>query len=216
MPGLFFHPGAPTEEPSFCLEEKSTQLQLRMGEVLVMVKACGLSAVDIQFLKVLYMLQNPHPVGREIAGIIKEVGPNVKFFKPNDEVVGILPLGCTQSGLSTLVAVHEHFIVPKPPAVSWDDAAGAVSEGLGAYTALHYLGHITPRDIIIVADGALMSGLMLVQLAMHRGARVLATVLSAEEADFLRSLQPAPGVSFMQIREGQGDWGGETMWFLSV
>uniref|UniRef100_UPI00358F290D quinone oxidoreductase-like protein 1 n=1 Tax=Myxine glutinosa TaxID=7769 RepID=UPI00358F290D len=37
-----------------------------------------------------------------------------------------------------------------------------------------------------------MSGLMLVQLAMHRGARVLATVLSAEEEDFLRCLQPAP------------------------
>uniref|UniRef100_UPI00358F3243 quinone oxidoreductase-like protein 1 n=1 Tax=Myxine glutinosa TaxID=7769 RepID=UPI00358F3243 len=75
-----------------------------------MVEACGLSPVDIQFLQELHLLQNPHPVGREIAGIVKEVGPSVKFFKPNDEVVGILPLGCTQSGLSTLVAVHAHFI----------------------------------------------------------------------------------------------------------
>uniref|UniRef100_A0A8C5MQM3 Enoyl reductase (ER) domain-containing protein n=1 Tax=Leptobrachium leishanense TaxID=445787 RepID=A0A8C5MQM3_9ANUR len=131
------------------------------------------------------------PVGREVTGTVLEVGSKVSFFQPDDEVAGILPLDCDESGLSELLWVHEHNLVLKPEKVSWVEAAGAVRDGLCAYTALHFLAHLGPGKSVLVMDGASPFGALAVQLSRHVGAMVMTTAHSDEDRQYLEKLKPS-------------------------
>lgn len=45
-------------------------------------------------------------------------------------------------------------LVRKPEKVCWVEAAGTVRDGVRAYTALHYLSHVSPGKTVLVMDGA--------------------------------------------------------------
>ena len=46
------------------------------------------------------------------------------------------------------------MIVHKPEKVTWTEAAGTIRDGLRAYTALHYLSHLSPGKSVLIMDGA--------------------------------------------------------------
>ncbi|XP_066115571.1 quinone oxidoreductase-like protein 1 isoform X2 [Saccopteryx bilineata] len=122
---------------------------------------------------------------------IKLVGSKVSFFQPDDEVVGILPLDTEDPGLCEVVRVHEHYLVHKPEKVTWAEAAGTVRDGVRAYTALHYLSHLSPGKSVLIMDGASALGTIAVQLAHHRGAKVISTAHSLEDKQYLERLRPS-------------------------
>uniref|UniRef100_A0A674H1Z4 Quinone oxidoreductase-like protein 1 n=1 Tax=Taeniopygia guttata TaxID=59729 RepID=A0A674H1Z4_TAEGU len=121
-------------------------------------------------------------------------GSKVTFFQPDDEVVGILPLDSEESGVCEIILVHEHYLVHKPEKVCWAEAAGTVRDGLRAYTALHYLAQVSPGTSVLVLDGASPFGTIAIQLAQHRGAKVISTAHSLEDKQYLERLRPAGGV----------------------
>ncbi|CAK7319429.1 Quinone oxidoreductase-like protein 1 [Vulpes lagopus] len=131
------------------------------------------------------------PVGREIAGIVLDVGSKVSFFQPDDEVVGILPLDSEDPGLCEVVRVHEHYLVHKPEKVTWTEAAGTIRDGVRAYTALHYLSHLSSGKSVLIMDGASALGMIAIQLAHHRGAKVISTAGSLEDKQCLERLRPS-------------------------
>lgn len=45
-------------------------------------------------------------------------------------------------------------IVHKPEKVTWAEAAGTIRDGVRAYTALHYLSHLSPGKSVLIMDGA--------------------------------------------------------------
>ncbi len=63
-------------------------------EVLVEVKACGLCASDLHLAEANYGTPLPAVLGHEVAGIVREVGPNVRDIKVGDHVVGSLVQSC--------------------------------------------------------------------------------------------------------------------------
>ncbi|XP_066115575.1 quinone oxidoreductase-like protein 1 isoform X6 [Saccopteryx bilineata] len=128
---------------------------------------------------------------------IKLVGSKVSFFQPDDEVVGILPLDTEDPGLCEVVRVHEHYLVHKPEKVTWAEAAGTVRDGVRAYTALHYLSHLSPGKSVLIMDGASALGTIAVQLAHHRGAKVISTAHSLEDKQYLERLRPSIGLAWM-------------------
>uniref|UniRef100_A0A674KE51 Enoyl reductase (ER) domain-containing protein n=1 Tax=Terrapene triunguis TaxID=2587831 RepID=A0A674KE51_9SAUR len=144
------------------------------------------------------------PVGREIAGVVLEVGSKVSFFQPDDEVVGILPLDSEESGLCEVALVHEHYLVHKPEKVPWVEAAGTIRDGLRAYTALHYLSHVSPGKTVLVMDGASPFGTIAIQLAQHRGAKVISTAYSLEDKQYLERLRP-PVARVIDVSNGKID-----------
>uniref|UniRef100_A0A8C9F1Z3 Crystallin zeta like 1 n=1 Tax=Pavo cristatus TaxID=9049 RepID=A0A8C9F1Z3_PAVCR len=83
---------------------------------------------------------------------------------------GILPLDSEESGLCEVVLVHEHYL---------------------AYTALHYLSQVSPGKTVLVMDGASPFGTIAIQLAQHRGAKVISTAYSLEDKQYLERLRPA-------------------------
>lgn len=63
-------------------------------EVLVEVKASGLCHSDLHMAENDFGVPLPVVFGHEFAGIVKEIGPDVREFKPGDHVVGSLVQYC--------------------------------------------------------------------------------------------------------------------------
>uniref|UniRef100_A0AAQ5YJT2 Enoyl reductase (ER) domain-containing protein n=1 Tax=Amphiprion ocellaris TaxID=80972 RepID=A0AAQ5YJT2_AMPOC len=131
------------------------------------------------------------PVGREVAGVVLQVGPKVTFFQPEDEVVGILPLDSTCSGLCDVVDIDEHYLVQKPEKLSSVCVAAALRDGLSAYTALHTHARIAAGHTLLVMDGGSSFGLMCIQLACYHGVKVLTTSHSPQQHTFLEQVRPS-------------------------
>uniref|UniRef100_A0A673C480 Enoyl reductase (ER) domain-containing protein n=1 Tax=Sphaeramia orbicularis TaxID=375764 RepID=A0A673C480_9TELE len=131
------------------------------------------------------------PVGREVAGVVLQVGSKVSFFQPEDEVVGILPLDSPSSGLCDTIDIDEHYLVQKPEKLSSVCVAGALRDGLCAYTALHTQAHMAAGHTLLVMDGASSFGLMCIQLACYHGVKVLTTSHSPQKHTFLEQLRPS-------------------------
>ncbi|KFM09995.1 Quinone oxidoreductase-like 1, partial [Aptenodytes forsteri] len=176
----------------------------RDNDVKVQVRACALSWIDTKLLSEIKLEKELLPVGREISGVVLEVGRKVTFFQPDDEVVGILPLDSEESGLCEVILVHEHYLVRKPEKVCWVEAAGTVRDGVRAYTALHYLSQVSPGKTVLVMDGASPFGTIAIQLAQHRGAKVISTAYSLEDKQYLERLRP-PVARVIDVSNGKID-----------
>ncbi|KAM4797415.1 quinone oxidoreductase-like protein 1 isoform 1-T2 [Rhinophrynus dorsalis] len=190
MKGLYYQLNTPEHEGTFVYQESEQIPSPSEYHVKLQVKACALSRINTELISELKIGKEFVPVGREVAGIVLEVGSKVSFFHPDDEVVGILPLDSQESGLCEVLWVHEHHLVLKPEKVSWVESAGTVRDGLCAYTALHSLAHLGPGKSVLVMDAASPLGTLAVQLSQHRGATVIATVDSEENKMYLEKLRP--------------------------
>ncbi|KAJ8388526.1 hypothetical protein AAFF_G00132400 [Aldrovandia affinis] len=194
MKGLYCKPSGNSEDVKFVLQETNLPGALGNYQVKVQVKACALSPLDTKLLQDLQIQREELPVGRDISGIVLQVGSKVTFFQPDDEVVGILPLDAEASGLCDVLLIHEHHLVQKPEKVSWVEAAGSIRDGVRAYTALHTLARMATGHTLLVLDGASPFGVLVLQLAHSHGVKVLASALSPEDQLFLEQLRPNIGV----------------------
>ncbi|XP_067849356.1 quinone oxidoreductase-like protein 1 isoform X2 [Heptranchias perlo] len=194
MKGLYCQLAESNEVIKFVFQDKESPRSVRDHYVKLQVKVCAFSPVNTKLLTELKLKKDFLPIGREVAGVVLEVGPKVRFFKPNDEVVGILPLDFEESGLSNTLLVHEHSLVTKPDKVSWVDAAGTIRDGLRAYMALHTHSHVSAGTTVLVMEGANPFGTIVIQLAHHRGAKVISTAGNLEDKQYLEGLRPTVGI----------------------
>ncbi|XP_044228955.1 quinone oxidoreductase-like protein 1 isoform X2 [Thunnus albacares] len=191
MKGLYCRVGVNDAEPKFVIQETTLPEVLGGHQVRVQVKACGLSALDLKLLEDVGIQRDLIPVGREVAGVVLQVGSDVAFFQPEDEVVGILPLDSPCSGLCDTIDIDEHYLVQKPEKLSSVCVAGALQDGLCAYTALHTHARMAAGHTLLVLDGASSFGLMCIQLACYHGVKVLTTSHSQQKHTFLEQLRPS-------------------------
>ncbi|XP_039567826.1 quinone oxidoreductase-like protein 1 isoform X2 [Passer montanus] len=204
MKALYAQQSSSGEEMTFVFQERENLAASRAHDVKVQVRACALSQLDTELLSEVKLEKELVPVGREISGVVLEVGSKVTFFQPDDEVVGILPLDSEESGVCEVILVHEHYLVHKPQKLCWAEAAGTLRDGLRAYTALHYLAQVSPGTSVLVLDGASPFGTIAIQLAQHRGAKVISTAHSLEDKQYLERLRPA-GARVMDVSHGKID-----------
>ncbi|XP_069058592.1 quinone oxidoreductase-like protein 1 [Pleurodeles waltl] len=217
MKGLYCQQNSVGEEIAFVFQERENLPPTSEYYLKISVKACALSSIDTKFLSEIKLENQCLPVGREIAGVVLEVGSKVSFFQVDDEVVGILPLDSKESGLYETIVAHEQYFVHKPEKVLWHEAAGTIRDGLRAYTALHYLSHITPEKALLVMDGASPLGTIAIQLAHSRGAKVISTAYSVEDKQYLEKLRPTVGIRqplvtrVIDLSSGKGDIAGSCL-----
>ncbi|XP_078264920.1 quinone oxidoreductase-like protein 1 isoform X3 [Rhinoraja longicauda] len=171
MRGLYCQLAESNEDIKFVFQDKESFPSVYDHYVKIQVKVCAFSPVNTKLLTELKLQKDFLPIGREVAGIVIEVGPKVSFFKPNDEVV-----------------------VTKPENVSWADAAGTIRDGLRAYMALHTHSHVSAGTTVLVMDGANPFGTIVIQLAHHRGAKIISTVHNNEDKKYLEELRPTVGI----------------------
>ncbi|CAH6792565.1 Cryzl1 [Phodopus roborovskii] len=175
MKGLYFQQSSTNEEITFLFQERENLPVTEDNFVKLQVKACALSRINTKLLAEMKMEKDFFPVGREVAGIVLD---------------GILPLDSEDPGLCEVIRVHEHYLVHKPEKVPWTAAAGAIRDGVRACTALYYLSHLSPRKSVLIMDGASAFGTIAIQLAHHRGAKVISTACSLEDKQRLETSRP--------------------------
>ena len=70
--------------------------EVNANEILMKVKAAAICIADIYSIKGERPLQLPHIMGHEAAGIVAEVGSEVRNFKPGDRILGNAIVTCNQ------------------------------------------------------------------------------------------------------------------------
>jgi NADPH:quinone reductase-like Zn-dependent oxidoreductase len=122
-------------------------------------------------------------LGYDAAGVVDEVGEAVTGVAVGDEVFG--------RGRNTQAeyAVLDSWAA-KPPSVDWAVAAAAGVAGETSQRGLRLLG-VGTGDTLFVDGGAGGVGAVAVQMAVARGARVIASS-SAANHDYLRELGATP------------------------
>ncbi|MGQ3383167.1 quinone oxidoreductase family protein [Glutamicibacter sp. TV12E] len=142
------------------------------SELLVRTEAIGVNYIDIYYREGIYKAPLPFIPGDEACGVIEAVGSEVSGFAAGDRVAWTSPHG----SYAQLVAVPAEAAVPVPRELDAAKAASCLAQGMTA----HYLSHSTyaiqPEDTVLIHAGAGGVGLLLTQMAVARGARVITTV----------------------------------------
>ncbi|MCA9694003.1 MAG: acyltransferase domain-containing protein, partial [Myxococcales bacterium] len=139
------------------------------GEVEIAVRAAGLSFRDV--LSSLGMdRREPGVLGRECAGTVVAVGPDVSHLSLGDAVMGL-----ARESLGPYVTADARHVVRTPASVELEDAAALPVAFLTAWYGLHHLGRMLPGDRVLIHAAAGGVGMAAVQLALRIGAEVYAT-----------------------------------------
>jgi NADPH:quinone reductase-like Zn-dependent oxidoreductase len=147
------------------------------GEIRIAVRAASVNPVDWK------IPAGTGSLGSDAAGVVDEVGEGVSVAAVGDEVFGL--------GQSTQAerAVLNAWAV-KPTSVDWAVAAAAGVAGETSERGLRLLG-VNSGDTIFIDGGAGGVGAVAVQMAVARGARVIASASEANQ-DYLREIGAVP------------------------
>ncbi|WP_158852275.1 quinone oxidoreductase family protein [Saccharothrix deserti] len=149
------------------------------GELLVDVAAAGVNFIDCYHREGRYPLPLPFGLGLEGTGRVSAVGADVTGFAVGDRVAWSQALGSYAE--QTVVAAKD--AVPVPEGVDDDTAGALLLQGLTAHYLVTSTYPVQKDDTVLVHAAAGGVGLLLVQLAKARGARVIGTVSTeAKEA----------------------------------
>lgn len=152
------------------------------GEARVRLEAAGVNFIDIYHRTGQYKGALPLTLGQEGAGVVEAVGPGVTGVRPGDRVA----FASVQGAYAEQALVPADRLVPVPDDVDTRDACAVMLQGLTA----HYLAYssyaLRPGDTALVHAAAGGLGLLLVQIARRRGARVIGTVSTEEKAQLAR------------------------------
>ncbi len=149
------------------------------GEVLVRVTAAGLNFIDVYHRTGRYPLDLPTGIGLEGAGVVEDVGAGVTEFAPGDHVAWANELG----SYAELQTVSAQRTVVVPDDIDLKVAAGVMLQGMTAHYLVTSTFALGGEHTALIHAGAGGVGQLLVQLASRAGARVLATVSTAEKAE---------------------------------
>jgi len=156
---------------------------LKPNEIRVLIKAASVNFPDLLMISGLYQFKPEFPfvLGMESAGIIIEVGKDVKNFTIEDEVI----VGGKTGSFSEEIVVTQEDIRRKPKYLSWEEASAFTVAYLTAYVALICRGNLNSGESLLVHGAAGGVGLAAVDLGNIYGANVIATASSSEKRDFL-------------------------------
>ncbi|MDG4797350.1 NAD(P)-dependent alcohol dehydrogenase [Micromonospora sp. WMMD1082] len=121
--------------------------------------------------------------GRDLAGVVTEVGARVTRFRPGDEVFGT----CLRGSYAEFVGTDERRLARKPANLSFAQAAAVPVSGMTALRAVRDSGQVGPGQRVLVIGASGGVGSHAVQIAKAYGATVTGACATAR-ADFVRSL----------------------------
>ncbi len=175
--------------------------QPKANEAVVKLAASGVNFIDVYIREGRYKSPPPFVLGQEGAGVVDAVGASVTTVKNGDRVAWTGLMG----SYAEYAAVPADRLVPIPDGVTDQQAGAAMLQGMTA----HYLSHDTyplkRGETALVHAAAGGVGLLLVQMAHHIGARVIATVSTDDKARLAREAGADEVILYTQ-----SDFEGET------
>lgn len=164
------------------------------GELLIEVAVAGVNYIDTYQRQGIYPVPLPFVPGLEGTGRVRSAGAG-SGFAVGDRVGWSETLG----SYAELVTVPGDKAVAVPDGVSDEAAVGALLQGMTAHFLVHDTYPVAPGDDVLVHAAAGGVGLLLTQLAVARGARVIATVSTAEKEELARAAGAAEVIRYTEV-----------------
>jgi NADPH:quinone reductase-like Zn-dependent oxidoreductase len=158
--------------------------------VLVRVYATGVIATELKWDET-YQTPAGDPralpiPGRDLSGVVEEVGPGVTTLVKGSEVYAMIGYGRDGAEAEYTLALPDE-LVPKPRTLDFVQAAAVPLTALTAWQAFFDHASLVAGQTVLIHGAAGGVGVFAVQLARLTGAQVIATA-SARNRDFLREL----------------------------
>jgi putative PIG3 family NAD(P)H quinone oxidoreductase len=133
-------------------------------------------------------------LGLEMAGVVREVGPDVRSWGPGDSVCALLPGG----GYAELVSVPAAMLMPVPRGWTMHEAAAMPEAFYTAFLNLFLEASLATGETVLVHGGASGVGTAAIQLAREASCEVLATAGQARKVDRCLELGAAAAVNYRE------------------
>ena len=163
--------------------KESAKPMVASDEVLVEVKAAGVNPLDNMItrgeVKLIVDYKLPLVMGNELAGVVVEVGSNVKNFKVGDRVFGRLPLNKI-GAFAQFVAVDKNALAIIPDYLNFTEAAAVPLTALTAVQALELM-NVEEGKTIFISGGTGGLGAMAIPIAHAKGLKVITNGSQANE-----------------------------------
>jgi len=120
-------------------------------------------------------------LGTDYAGVVEAVGKDVTEFKPGDEVFG------ARNGAFAEYVCARNFVIPKPAAITFEQAGGVAIAAMTALQGLRDHGELQAGQKVLINGASGGVGTFAIQVAKALGAEVTG-VCSPHNVELTRSL----------------------------
>jgi len=179
------------------------------GDVLIKVKACGVSSRDVAERNGTYRRHVKFPliIGLEISGIVHAIGQRVSSLKVGDHVATKAFSSCglcrycrsgretsclkrepVRGGYAEFTALPEDAVVKIPDSIPFEAACSLGPAAGVALNAVRDTAHVTFGDTVLVTGATGGLGVVSVQLAGMAGGHVIALTRSESKTAMLRDI----------------------------
>jgi NADPH:quinone reductase-like Zn-dependent oxidoreductase len=156
--------------------------QLKQNDVQVRVKAAAINPLDWKqrqgSMKLFMGRQFPKGIGSDFAGVVEAIGSKVLNVQPGDEVLGTMDVK-KPGAFAEVLVTDARFVVKKPSQLTFTEAACLPIPTATAWAALFGKRGVSANSRILINGCTGAVGLMAVQLAAAKGARVAGTCSTA-------------------------------------
>jgi NADPH:quinone reductase-like Zn-dependent oxidoreductase len=144
----------------------------------------------------------PFPRGRDVAGVVDDVGEGVSDLQPGEEVMGIV-----EGSFADLAVGERVKVVRKPDRLSFVQAAAVPISGLTALRAVRDVAAIRPGQRVLVVGAGGGVGSLAVQIAVAMDARVTG-VAGGAKRDLVMSLGAEDMIDYAaeDFTDGRRQW----------
>ncbi len=161
------------------------------GEILVQVHAAGVTPGELEWFPTWFTpvsLPRPLPVipGHEFSGEVAALGAGVESVAVGERVFGLNDWFC-DGALAEYCITRPEFVAARPDSLDELSAAATPVAALAAWQGLMQRGRLAGGNRVLIHGGSGAVGQFAVQIARWRGAHVIATCASQNEA-FVREI----------------------------
>src|SRR6202453_4252082 len=167
-------------------EDNVSEPQVSGNTVLIAAAAASVNPIDWKLrsgaMQKMHPLTFPAILGRDVSGIVREVGANVKHFKAGDRVLAL-----SNKTYAELVAVDDSEVTHLPDGLDLTDAAAIPLIALTGDQLVRVATNIEKEQVVLIAGALGSVGRAAIHTAKKIGAQVIAGV-RGRELDEARSL----------------------------
>jgi NADPH:quinone reductase-like Zn-dependent oxidoreductase len=167
-------------------EDNVPEPQMSGDTVLIAATAASVNPIDWKVRSGMrqkdFPLSFPAILGRDVSGVVRAVGANVKHFKPGDRV-----LAFSNATYAELVAVNDTDVTHLPDGMDLTDAAAIPLIALTGDQLVRLASNVKKGQVVLITGGLGSVGRAAVHTAKKIGAQVIAGV-RGKQLDDARSL----------------------------
>lgn len=175
---------------------------IKDDEILVKIKACSFNPADYQIRRggpeanaVKSMI-----LGRDLAGIVMEVGKAVNNFKAGDEVIAYSSVMGSNGSNAEYISLPANIVGKKPANLTFEQAAAIPVVGLTALQTIQQC-KIGPSQSIFLTGGSGGVGTFFLHLSRHFKIDNIVSIYGSEESRnhlITNGLKPEQAVNYRQ------------------